>query len=164
MKLLKNFNLSLVALVFFTSLGAAILFTTSRSKSNDVVLASKRLENRRLPASILRKINEEKFFVVYLASGCGSCSDELALLAELNINFPELKIFGVMGEDESVIKNYVRDHNIKFPIIADPGLDMLRDLKLEFFPTNLTIENGIIKRAYLGAPENKEKLFTLISD
>ena len=69
-----------------------------------------------------------------------------------------------MGEDESVVKKYVKDNDIKFPIIADRNLDMLRGLKLKFFPTNLTIENGIIKRAYLGVPENKEKLLTLVSD
>lgn len=164
MKFLKNFNLPLVAIVFLVSIVAAIVFTVSRTKSSDTLVATKRLEKRTLPASILRQINEENFFVVYLTSGCGSCSDELDLLSELSVSSPGLKIFGIMGEDESVVKNYVRVNNIKFPVIFDRNLDMLRDLELEFFPTNLTIENGIIKRAYLGVPENKEKLLALISE
>jgi len=68
-----------------------------------------------------------------------------------------------MAEDETVIKDYVRDNDIKFPVIHDPNLGMLRDLKLEFFPTNLVIEDGMIRRACLGVPEGKEKLLALLS-
>jgi hypothetical protein len=164
MKFLKNFNLPLVAVVFLAAIIAVIVFTWPPTKSDDILAATKRLEKKPLPVSTLRQINEQSFFIVYLTSGCGSCSDELGLLSELSVNSPRLKIYGIMGEDESVVKNYVKDNNIKFPIIADRNLDMLRGLKLEFFPANLTIENGIIKRAYLGVPENKEKLLTLISD
>lgn len=164
MKFLKNFNLPLVAIVFFVSIVAGLVFSVSRTKSIDMPAATRRLEKRRLPLGVLRQINEENFFLVYLTSGCGACSDELALLSELSVNSPGLKIFGVMGEDEAVVKKYMRDNNIRFPVISDRNLDMLRDLELEFFPTNLAIENGIIKRAYLGVPESKEKLLSLISE
>lgn len=165
MKFLKNFNLPLVVVVFFAGITATIIFTMSRPQSNDeLLIATKRLEKKVLPASISDQINEKKFFVVYLTSGCKACSDDLALLSELYVNSPGLKIFGIMGEDESVVKNYVRDNNIKFPVIQDRNLDMLRDLKLEFFPTNLMIENGTIRRAYVGVPESKEKLLALIAD
>src|SRR5205823_12821912 len=138
----------LVAVVFFAAIVAATVFTMSRRKSDDKVLvAAKRLEGKRLPTGILSQINEENYFVVYLTSGCDSCSDEVDLLSEVRATSPGLKIFGVMGEDESRIKNYIRDHNIKFPIIADRNLDMLRDLKLEYFPTNLMIEKGVIRSA-----------------
>ncbi|HEX8370665.1 MAG TPA: redoxin domain-containing protein [Pyrinomonadaceae bacterium] len=166
MKFLKNFNLPLAAVVFFAAIIAVIVFTLSPRQSRDEVLiaATKRLEKKTLPAGILGQINEENFFVVYLTSGCKACSDELNLLSELYVNSPGLKIFAIMSEDESVVENYVRDNNIEFPVIRDRNLDMLRDLKLEFFPTNLMIENGTIKRAYLGVPENKEKLSALIPD
>ena len=68
-----------------------------------------------------------------------------------------------MAEDKTVIKDYVRDNDIKFPVIQDPNFDMLRDLKLEFFPTNLVIEDGMIRGAYIGVPEGKEKLLALLS-
>jgi peroxiredoxin len=165
MKFLKNFNLPLVAVVFCAAVIAVIVFTMSRPQRRDeLTAAAKRLEKKTLPAGISGQINEKNFFVVYLTSGCRACSDELNLLSELYVNSPGLKIFGIMSEDESVVKNYVRDNNIKFPVIRDRNLDMLRDLKLEFFPTNLMIENGIIKRAYIGVPENKEELLALIPD
>jgi thiol-disulfide isomerase/thioredoxin len=165
MKFLKSFNLPLVAIVFFASIVAATVFILYSRKSNDITLvAAKRLEGQRLPSSTLNQINEDNFFVVYLTSSCGHCSDEADLLSELNASSPQLRIFGVMAENEPLIKEYVLDHQIKFPVLADRNLDMLRDLKLEFFPTNLKIEKGVIKRAYLGVPENKEKLLTLISD
>jgi AhpC/TSA family len=162
MKLLKHFNLPLVAVVFFAGVIGTVVFTVSRTRSDDgILVATKRLENRKLPASILGQINEKKFLLVYLTSGCKACSDELGLLSELNSS--GLKIFGVMGEDETVIENYVGDNNIKFPIIRDRHFDMLRDLRLEFFPTHLGIENGTIKRAYIGIPEDKEQLLALFS-
>jgi thiol-disulfide isomerase/thioredoxin len=166
MKFLKNFNLPLAAIVFAAAIIAIAVFTMSRAKGKDdeISVATKRLEKKTLPDSVLQQITEEKFFIVYLTSGCGACSDELPLLSELSANSPGIKIFGIMSEDESVVKKYVSDNNIKFPVILDRNLDMLRNLKIEFFPTNLTIENGIIKRAYIGAPENKEKLSALISD
>jgi peroxiredoxin len=165
MKFLKHFNLPLALVVFFVGIIATIAFTMSRPRRNDELLvAAKRLEKSKLPASMLDQVNEKSFLVVYLTSGCKACSDELGLLSDLHANSTGLKIFGIMGEDETVIKNYVRDNNIKFPIIRDRNLDMLRGLKLEFFPTNLVIEDGTIKRAYVGVPESKEKLLALISN
>lgn len=164
MRFLKSFNLPLVAVVFLIGIIATVVFTVSRPWRNDEILvATKRLENRKLPASTLSQINEKNFLVVYLTSGCKACSDELSLLSEVHVNSPELKIFGAMAEDETDIKDYVRDNDIKFPVIHDPNLGMLRDLKLEFFPTNLVIEDGTIRRAYLGVPEGKEKLLALFS-
>lgn len=165
MKFFKNLNLPLVAIVFAASLVAAVVFTVSRqtTKSSDILVATTRLENRRLPASALGQINEEKFLLVYLTSRCGACSDELDLLSELKASSPGLKIFGIMGEEESVVKNYIMDNDINFPIISDRNLDVLRNLRLEFFPTNLAIKNGLIEKAYLGPPE-KGELLALISD
>ena len=165
MKFLKHFNLPLVLVVFFIGIIATVAFTVSRPRRNgELLVEEKRLEKRKLPASVLDQVNEKNFLVVYLTSGCKACSDELGLLSDAHATSTGLKIFGIMSEDETVIENYVRDNNIKFPIIRDRHLDVLRGLKLEFFPTNLVIEDGTIKRAYVGVPESKEKLLALSSD
>jgi peroxiredoxin len=165
MKFLKHFNLPLALVVFFIGIIATIAFKVPRPRSNnELLVAAQRVEKSKLPASVLDQVNEKNFLVVYLTSGCKACSDELGLLSDLHATSAGLKIFGIMGEDETVIKNYVRDNNIKFPIIRDRHLDVLRGLKLEFFPTNLVIENGTIQRAYVGVPESKEKLLALISN
>ena len=165
MKFLKTFNLPLVAVVFLTSIIAATVFTISRRKGDDKALvAAKRLEGQKLPPGALSQINEDNFLLVYLTRTCDSCSEEVDLLSDLSASSPGLKIFGVMAEDEAQIRNYVEDRNIKFPIIADRHLDMLRELRLEYFPTNLKIEKGVIKRVHLGAPESKEKLLAFIRD
>lgn len=165
MKFLKTFNLPLVAAVFFASVIAATVFTVSRRKSDDrVLVAAKRLEGQQLPRGILSQVNEDNFLVVYLTSTCDSCSAEVDLLSDVRAGSPGLRIVGVMAEDESQIKNYVQDRNIKFPIIADRNLAMLRELRLEYFPTNLKIEKGVIKRAYLGVPDSKEKMLTFIAN
>jgi peroxiredoxin len=93
--------------------------------------------------------------LIYLDKNCEVCKAEVKTIAENNL--PTNNIFGVMNEDESVIKSYIKEHNINFPVFQDVNGKFLTSLENLYFPMNLKIKNGVIKKVLFGFPQDKVK-------
>ena len=171
-KFLKNINLLLAAIIFAVSISAFIGFIYLK-KDNRLADEVKRLTNRHLPeANLLESGTKKDFYsevvkgdviLVYLISTCDACRNELNIIAELSID-RQVKIFGIMLENEDIVRRYVKKNNIEFPVLIDKNAGILDGLQIKYFPTNLKLSNGVIKSVVLGTPENEQKFLEFIKN
>lgn len=170
LKFLKNVNLLYSAVVFAVALAsfAGFVYLT---KANPVTNEIKRLTNRSLPEANLLEIETKNDFyneartgdvvLVYLISTCDACKLELQMIAESNLD-SQTKIYGVMAENEEIVKKYVKKNNIKFPVVIDKNGALLEGLEIKYFPANLKLKDGVVKNVILGAPENGQKFLNFV--
>ena len=103
--------------------------------------------------------------LVYSISSCEACKKELQLFSQLSESGKsQTKVFAVMYEDERVVKDYVKQYNLRIPILIDKNAKLLQGLDIKYFPCNLKLSNGIIKEAVFGLPRDQETLLALIKD
>jgi peroxiredoxin len=103
------------------------------------------------------KVKDKDALLIYLMNGCDACEKELRVIAESasDIN-PEVKIYGVMFQDQETAEQYLQKHIINFPILLDKDGKLFKKLRIKYFPTNLKIKNGVIKEAWFGVARDKE--------
>jgi len=172
LKFLKNVNLLYSAVVFAVALASFAGFVYM-TKANPVTNEIKRLTNRNLPeASLLEVETKNDFYneavkgdvvLVYLISTCEACKNELQIIAESNLD-PQAKIFGVMAENEEIVKKYIKKNDIKFPVLIDKNGALLEGLDIKYFPANLKLRDGVVKKVILGAPENGQKFLDFVGN
>ncbi len=177
MKFLSNFKVIILILAAnFVLLLSFFVWTYSKSLSNAENLKeqcnseflSNTLVNNFLPKykfvdfdgrSVYENLTQGKVLLVYLRSDCSSCQKEATLLSK---HFAEIsnriKIIGVTLEDKSKVELFIKDYNLQFPIIFDKNGDMMLKAKISCTPTNLFIENGIIKKVAVGNFKNAEDI------
>jgi peroxiredoxin len=142
-------------------------------KEDPVIAEAKSLIGKKIPVSEVFDVNtgenyseqveNGKVLLIYLVSGCDACKKEIQLINEANIESnSETRIFGVMFEKNELVNEYVKKHNINFPILIDKDGKILKELNLKYFPTNFKLENGIIEKASFGSPKNQKDLSELI--
>ncbi len=171
-KFLKNINLLLTAIIFAVSISALVGFIYLK-KDNRLADEVKRLTDRHLPEANLLEIGTKKDFynevvkgdviLVYLISTCDACRNELNIIAESSIE-QQVKIFGIMLENEDVVRRYVKKNNIEFPVLIDKNAGILDGLEIKYFPANLKLSNGVVKNVVLGTPENGQKFLEFIKN
>jgi peroxiredoxin len=171
-KFLKNINLLLTAIIFAVSISAFVGFIYLK-KDNRLADEVKRLTDRHLPEANLLEIGTKKDFynevvkgdviLVYLISTCDACRNELNIIAESSIE-QQVKIFGIMLENEDVVRRYVKKNNIEFPVLIDKNAGILDGLEIKYFPANLKLSNGVVKNVVLGTPENGQKFLEFIKN
>lgn len=110
------------------------------------------------------KVKDKDALLIYLMSGCAACEKELQVIAESasRIN-PDVKIYGVMFQDQEIAGQYVQTHHINFPILLDKDGTLFKKLRLKYFPANLKLKDGIIKEAWFGIASDKEDLLKRIN-
>ncbi len=100
-----------------------------------------------------------KVWAIYLLSTCEACEDELQYAEQLyNDSASEVKIVGIMAEDENVVEIFVKKHNINFPILFDKDRNFAKSIKLKYFPSNFIVNDGKIEKVIFGSPQDKTKL------
>ena len=110
------------------------------------------------------KVKDGDVLLVYLMAGCEACEKELQTIAENGtvIN-PDVKIYGVMFQDQETSSRYVQKYNINFPILLDKGGKLRQALGVKYFPTNFKLDDGTIKEAWFGFPNAKEEFLQMVN-
>ncbi|MGI8556012.1 MAG: peroxiredoxin family protein [Pyrinomonadaceae bacterium] len=166
-------NLLVSAIVFAIAVFAFIYFVKSKETNRNALLTEKAklLENKEFPNFPIIEPETNKDFsdelhkgevvIVYMLSDCEACKKETQTISEIQPKI-NTKVFGIMFEDEEVVKKYIKDHNIKFPVLIDKDKKILSGLSLQYFPTNLKLKDGIIQKALFGSPQSEAKLLEFI--
>lgn len=171
MKLTKNISVRLVGVVVVLSLvsyGVFIKFI----KADPLLKEAEAYREKRIPNVPLKnlatstdyssEVMNGKVLLVYSISTCAACKKELQSLSRSSEDMdPDTRIFGVMFEDENVVKNYVEQNDIKIPILLDKDGRLFQELELKYFPSNLMLNNGKIQKAFFGFPKDKQGLIEL---
>jgi thiol-disulfide isomerase/thioredoxin len=172
-----KYSKSVYLLITIVSLLAAVslIFAFNKKPAEDSPLSkAKLLSEKPLPNTTLIEVSSGKNFfdevrkgktlLVYMVAGCDPCKKEIALVNELGKDFfSETKVYGVMSEDIDIVKVYIKKNNITIPILIDQKGDLFKAMDLKYIPTNLSLENGIIKKTIFGLPKNQDEFSELLN-
>jgi peroxiredoxin len=169
----KKISISIVILVCLFSVTIGILAIWYYTKEDKLTSEAKLFVGKEMNINDFEKntfqnnqksidINH-KLWVIYLLSTCEACNDELRFAEHLDDNpTSQIKVVGIMGEEESTVQEFIEEHNIKFPILLDRNRKFVGAMKLRYFPTNFIVNNGKIEKVIFGSPQDKSKLSEFI--
>ena len=158
----------LIGIALIVTLFSFTLFTIwqkfGQSKTNSCNIE---IYNQLLPENILLDIEtgdnrfddlrKEKVLLIFLSTECASCQQEMQIISHYYpLISSKIKIFGVTTEDKQNIQSFAQKFNLKFPILIDKDGKLFAQTKVKCTPTNLIIENGIIKKVLVGSPKDHE--------
>jgi peroxiredoxin len=110
------------------------------------------------------KVKHSDVLLIYLMVGCDACEKELQTIAgnASQIN-PGVQIYGVMFQDQETVSQYIQKYNVNFPILLDKDGKLRRALGVKYFPTNFKLNNGTIKEAWFGFPNERENFLQMVN-
>lgn len=105
------------------------------------------------------KLQKGKVLLVFIMTDCAACKSESQIIsASLNSIASKAKIYGVVREDKEKVKKFIDTNNINFPILIDNDGALFNKLKIKCTPTNLIIEDGLVKKVLIGSPKDEKML------
>lgn len=167
MKLLKNLHKIIPALVGLILATTLFVYYFSSSSKLDLSDAGN-FSDEPLPQAVLidvesnkdnyDELKKGKVMAFFLTTGCGACKKDIDLISEIYSELsPDFRIYGVAVENEEKVKTFIEQNNIKFPIVIDKQGQLLKNLRIKYFPTKFLIENGIITKTIIGSSRDKDK-------
>lgn len=123
-----------------------------------------------LPAHRLANVNQQevpadelkkgRVLLVYLTTSCQPCIDELKTISRLHeAGPPGLRIYGISFERPARVENFVREFDIRFPVLIDMSAQLAKALDLRHFPTTFLVEDGVITKVWRGATRDEAALY-----
>lgn len=157
----KHFNFLLASAVFFVTLLGFVGFQYFNSRNRSVVPDSStgesnlEVEEARL---VGKPIDLAAFSVglgtpilfVYLEKSCNACKSELRRISAMELP-NQVSVIGLMQEDQGTIDAYKKSNGIRFKVFQDLDGKIAEGLSIRYFPTNLLVKDGVIKKASLGS-------------
>lgn len=110
------------------------------------------------------KVRGGDVLLVYLTAGCEACDKELRAIAENGTALnPDVKIYGVMFQDQETSSRYIQKYDIKFPVLLDRDGKLRQALGVKYFPTNFKLNDGTIEEVRFGFPNAKEEFLQMVN-
>jgi peroxiredoxin len=114
------------------------------------------LDQQEIQADELRR---GRVLLVYLTTGCDPCVKEVEVVSRLQRDAPpDLRVYGVAIERPAQVATFVKEFDLKFPILIDMGSEMARALDIHHFPSMYLVEDGIITKVWRGATRDEAEL------
>lgn len=114
------------------------------------------LEQHELSADELRR---GRVLLVYLTTGCDPCIKEVEVVSRLHRDAPaDLRVYGVGIERPAQLATFVKEFDLKFPVLVDMGSQLARSLDIHHFPSKYLVEDGVITRVWRGATRDEADL------
>jgi thiol-disulfide isomerase/thioredoxin len=105
--------------------------------------------------SLIQYIGRKTVIVVFWATWCPICKDEIPLLKKLNSN-PNLKVIAV-NEGESIrkVNNFITENNIDYQVVMDPKASLAKAFGVPGMPYCVILgKSGVITYRNSGLPAN----------
>ena len=100
--------------------------------------------------------------MVFFTTGCNACKKEIPNITQaLPSLVPKMAVYGVFVEARSEVEPFVRENQIKFPILLDAGGRVFAGLGIALIPAKVLVENGKITKTWFGSSPN---VLALIKD
>lgn len=171
----RNRTTSLIALVVLTaaaSLSATRLIAHKRTEAAGVEGSSAEpVSTARRPLPDYRMINKDmqevpvdalrhgRVLLVYLTTSCDPCVQETGVISRLYRDAPpDLKIYGVGIERPAQIGTFVKEFDLKFPMLVDVGSQLARAMDVHHFPSKYLVEDGVVTREWRGKTKDEAAL------
>lgn len=157
--------------------GAALLFTLrpaahkraevspkDRPPSADATASGRELPKYRLAELNHRELAPDELrhgrvLLVFLTTGCEACVKDLDVVSRLSRDAPpDLRVYGVSFERQAQVETFVKEFDLKFPLLIDGGGGLARELDIHYFPSKYLVENGVITNSWRGVTRDEAEL------
>lgn len=173
MKLIKNINIKFIVVVAVAST-LLLIFFIKFTKEDPLLKEAESFRAKKMPKMLLQdaetgidysdEIMRGEVFLVYSISSCDACRKELKFFSQAKTDSKSTtKIIAVMPEDKQVVRDYIKQNEIKIPILIDKDGKLLQELNLKYFPSNFKLINGEIKRVSFGLPQDTKDLMEQVA-
>lgn len=177
MKIMQMFGLTKKQVLFFLVLiiaGIVTAFAVTKSnpqnKELQNLIGKEFTQNTPLPnlnfqdyqtkQDYTNDLKNGKVLIVYLVTSCFGCQKESEVLSTINFaKDKNIKIYGIADENNEELKNFVQNHNFRFPLIFDEGSKFRNAFNIKYFPANFVVENGVVVKNWFGNPKDKDELY-----
>lgn len=112
------------------------------------------------PVELASLIQEKPVLLVFWATWCPACVEEVPILNEWTEAFPGLQIVGVnVQEPRERVQTFVEKHGVRYPVLLDEEANVAHQYGLIGIPAAILIAKGG-KILYYGfsLPQNIERL------
>jgi peroxiredoxin len=114
------------------------------------------LDQQEIPADELRR---GRVLLVYLTTSCEACVKETEVISRLHRDAPpDLRVYGIAIERPAQVATFVKEFDLKFPVLIDMGSQLTRSLDIHYFPSKYLVEDGIIKKVWRGSTQDEAEL------
>lgn len=111
------------------------------------------------------EVRKGKVLLIYLSSRCDACIRDARLISNSQPEISsKIKIYGISFENKEVIKKFVVDERVRFPVLIDSDRALFSQLEIKYFPTKFYAQNGTISKILYGNFPNKEKFLEYIEN
>ncbi|MGB8508087.1 MAG: TlpA disulfide reductase family protein [Pyrinomonadaceae bacterium] len=153
---------------FFTTRPATQQPTAGSSKNRPPVEATS-TSGQPLPAYRLADLSQQELspdelrhgrvLLVFLTTSCEACIKDLDVVTRLNHDAPsDLRVYGVGIERPAQIETFVKEFDLKFPVLVDMGAQLARSLDIHYFPSKYLVKDGVITKIWRGATQDEAEL------
>lgn len=166
-------------LVVLVVLVTSMLFTTSRLSAGKQTrdIGKDRMpvglistSHRPLPAYRLANINQQdipadelshgRVLLVYITTSCEPCVKEAKIISRLHAtNLSNLRIYGVSFESSTQVATFVKEFDLKFPMLIDMSAQLAKSLDIRYFPSSYLVEDGVITKMWRGVTMDEADLY-----
>jgi peroxiredoxin len=114
------------------------------------------LEQQEIPADELRR---GRVLLVYLTTSCEPCLKEVEIISRLHRDAPpDLRIYGISFERPAQVATFVKEFDLKFPMLIDMSSQLARSLEVHYFPSKYLVEEGVITTIWPGLTRDEAHL------
>jgi peroxiredoxin len=105
------------------------------------------------------ELSHGRVLLVYMTTSCGPCIEEAGIISRLyKAAPPDLRIYGVSFERPAQVATFVKELDLKFPMLIDVGSQLARSLDVHYFPSTFLVEDGVITKAWRGVTRDEADL------
>lgn len=109
---------------------------------------------------LFSEVSKGKTLLVYTSTKCKGCQIEARLLAENSLSEKfGIKVFLGGSEDKQAFKQFMSKYKLDVPIFFDRDQKLRQVLDIKGTPANFLIIEGKIKRSWVGAHPDIERLY-----
>lgn len=123
-----------------------------------------------LPACRMANINQQevaadelshgRVLLVYMTTSCDPCAEEAKIISRLHeAGPPDLRIYGVSFERPAQVATFVKEFDLKFPVLIDMGSQLARSLDIHYFPSTYLVDDGMIVKVWRGVTRDEADLY-----
>ena len=105
-------------------------------------------------------VNEKPVLLVFWATWCPSCVEEVPILNEWQEKYPGLQILGVNVEESlERVQSFAETYQVRYPLLLDSDAAVTRDYGLVGIPATVLVSKGGRVLYYgFSLPKNIEQL------
>ena len=106
------------------------------------------------------ELSHGRVLLVYITTSCEPCVKEVKIISRLHtLNPQNLRIYGVSFERPAQVATFVKEFDLKFPVLIDMSSQLVRSLNIHYFPSTYLVEDGVITKEWRGVTLDEADLY-----